>query len=641
MRRFAFLILFAPMICVGQPLVNIAQENCVWHAGDDLRWAAADLDESGWKPYTLWKLNPDEPRIWIRCHVDVSAIHQAAHPAVQASVRAAYEIFDNGRSIGAFGDMRSGDFTGDYVRTFPLAMPLRPDGRSTLALRLLMRSPPRRYFNLVGIRHSANDAELTVGEQGWLEDRRDSLALAQGSRTMPVTIAFGIVGVAGFMLFGLYLSDRSRLAFLFFALHCWALALRRTLEQLEASFYPISITQYRLLDGLLLTLFPSIVLLGYALARKPLPWFYRIAIALLLTLAFEEAGRSFLSASMSLRLSPAGNLIVLCINLIWVFLYLSPFTAFWPWRISGSMRYAAAVLMVWSVVNEVYITLLLSRNLSLRFAASLDAAWFPLVLEMRALLTLAAVVVLLVILFRDQRKTAEERAQFAGELEAAREVQQQLIPPALPKVPGLQFDAAYLPAREVGGDFYQIIPLPDGATLILIGDVSGKGLKAAMKGVLALGAIRALAAEGCSPAHLLSRLNHEMLRAQDHGFITCLCLRIALDGEIVLANAGHLAPYLNGIEFPCESSLPLGLVPNLEYEKTTMQSKLGDQLTIMTDGVLEATNPVTKELFGFDRTAAVSAQSAEEIAAAAQRFGQEDDITVVTITFASSEVAHA
>jgi serine phosphatase RsbU (regulator of sigma subunit) len=221
-------------------------------------------------------------------------------------------------------------------------------------------------------------------------------------------------------------------------------------------------------------------------------------------------------------------------------------------------------------------------------------------------------------------------------LEAAREVQQQLIPLALPMVAGLQFEAAYLPARDVGGDFYQIIPLLDGATLVLIGDVSGKGLKAAMKGVLALGAMRTLAAEGCSPPQLLSRLNHEMLRAPDSGFITCLCLRIERDGKIILANAGHLAPYRNGIELPCECSLPL--VPNLEYEQTTIQSKSGDQLTLMTDGVVEATHLPTKELFGFDRTAAISTQSAEEIAAAAKRFGQDDDITVLTVRLAPADI---
>jgi serine phosphatase RsbU (regulator of sigma subunit) len=131
-----------------------------------------------------------------------------------------------------------------------------------------------------------------------------------------------------------------------------------------------------------------------------------------------------------------------------------------------------------------------------------------------------------------------------------------------------------------------------------------------------------------------------MLRAPDSGFITCLCLRIELGGKIILANAGHLAPYWNGIELPCECSLPLGLVPKLEYEETTIESKSGDQLTLMTDGVVEATHLTSKELFGFDRTAAISTQSAESIAAAAQAFGQDDDITVLTLKFEGLEGKH-
>ena len=166
MGRFALLIFLAPMAGFGQRLVNIAPEDCVWRAGDDLHWAAPGLEESGWKPYRLWKLNSHEPRIWIRCHVDVAAIRQAAHPAVQSSLRAAYQLFVDGRSTGAFGDMRSGDFTGDYVRTFPLGMTGAANGRSTIALRMLMRSPPRRYFNLVGIRNDANRRRIDGGRTG-------------------------------------------------------------------------------------------------------------------------------------------------------------------------------------------------------------------------------------------------------------------------------------------------------------------------------------------------------------------------------------------------------------------------------------------------------------------------------------------
>jgi serine phosphatase RsbU (regulator of sigma subunit) len=481
-----------------------------------------------------------------------------------------------------------------------------------------------------------------AGDRQQLENRRNSLAFVNGSRTVPTTIAFFIVGIAGVMMLGLYLSDRSRPAFLFFALVCWALAIRRISEQLVASLYPIPLNEDRMLDAFMVAALTCYVFMVYALVRKPIPWFYRWVIGLSLILPITEVTVALLPAAQSLRMLPVLEWDITFANVLFGLAFLSPFPAFRPWRqIAGSMRYVAAVLMVWAVSNEVYIAFLLSRNFSVRSVAPFVNTWWPVVQQARATLMIAAIVVLLVLLFRDQRKTAEERALLAGEMDAAREVQQQLVPLALPMVAGLQFEAAYLPAREVGGDFYQIIPLLDGATLVLIGDVSGKGLKAAMKGVLALGAMRTLAAEGCPPAQLLSRLNQEMLRAPDSGFITCLCLRIELDGKIILANAGHLAPYRNGIELPCECSLPLGLVPNLEYEETTIESKSGDQLTLMTDGVVEATHLTTKELFGFDRTAAISTQSAEEIAAAAHAFGQEDDITVLTLTFAPIEVARA
>ncbi|HUY95658.1 MAG TPA: SpoIIE family protein phosphatase, partial [Terracidiphilus sp.] len=92
-------------------------------------------------------------------------------------------------------------------------------------------------------------------------------------------------------------------------------------------------------------------------------------------------------------------------------------------------------------------------------------------------------------------------------------------------------------------------------------------------------------------------------------------------------------PYRNGEEVPLESGLPLGVIADAEYFETTFTLAPGNQLTFLSDGVVEAQSS-TGELFGFDRTAAISTQSAEQIAAAAQAFGQEDDITVLTLTFA-------
>jgi serine phosphatase RsbU (regulator of sigma subunit) len=219
-------------------------------------------------------------------------------------------------------------------------------------------------------------------------------------------------------------------------------------------------------------------------------------------------------------------------------------------------------------------------------------------------------------------------------------VQQRLVPAALPQLDRIRLEAAYLPAQEVGGDFYQILPQIDGSTLIVIGDVSGKGMKAAMTGALVLGGLRSLAREGYSPRQILTRLNDQFVSAPDGGFVTCLCARLDTDGELTLANAGHLSPYRNGEEVPLESGLPLGITTHAEYTETRLQLAPGDSLTFLSDGVIEARNSAG-ELYGFDRTRQISTQSAEAIAAAAQSFGQEDDITVLTLAFARVEVLHA
>jgi serine phosphatase RsbU (regulator of sigma subunit) len=131
------------------------------------------------------------------------------------------------------------------------------------------------------------------------------------------------------------------------------------------------------------------------------------------------------------------------------------------------------------------------------------------------------------------------------------------------------------------------------------------------------------------------RLNRQLAATQDGGFITCLCARLAPGGTLTVANAGHLSPYLNGNEVTLDCGLPLGITADAEYTEATINLAPGDRIALMTDGVVEATSP-SGELYGFDRTSAISAQSAQQVAAAAQSFGQSDDITVLTITFTAT-----
>jgi serine phosphatase RsbU (regulator of sigma subunit) len=155
-------------------------------------------------------------------------------------------------------------------------------------------------------------------------------------------------------------------------------------------------------------------------------------------------------------------------------------------------------------------------------------------------------------------------------------------------------------------------------------------MPAAMTVSLLVGTFRTLAHYTQSPSEILSAMNTRMLSRSSGGFTTCLVLRVDADRTFTVANAGHIAPYLDGKELPLENGLPLGLSATAGYPESAFDLAPGRQVTLVTDGVVEARNK-TGSLFGFERTASLSLQSAEAIARAAQTFGQEDDITAVTL----------
>lgn len=240
----------------------------------------------------------------------------------------------------------------------------------------------------------------------------------------------------------------------------------------------------------------------------------------------------------------------------------------------------------------------------------------------------------LAIFVRDLIRDRREKQRMAAELEAGRAVQQLLVSDAAGRsFPGFQIEAAYRPFSEVGGDFFQILPLEDGDVVIAIGDVSGKGLAAGLTVSLLLGTLQATVEKNSTPSKILGALNRSLYGRNRGGFTTCLVLRASRDGNILLANAGHLPPYRSGIETPLESGFPLGITPHATYSDNEFQIGPSDQLTLLTDGVVEARDK-RGELFGFERTAALSRDSAEAQIKAAQDFGQEDDITVVTLQLA-------
>ena len=269
-----------------------------------------------------------------------------------------------------------------------------------------------------------------------------------------------------------------------------------------------------------------------------------------------------------------------------------------------------------------------------------DIYWHGLDIDLRGLSNLLFAIVMLIAMTFRLRRIQDRNREVEQEIAAARSIQQILIPDHLPSVPGLLIESAYLPAQEVGGDFFQILPIPNPAdpekpsAFIVLGDVSGKGLKAAMTVSLIVGTLRTYAEFYSSPAELLAGVNRR-LHGRGDGFATCLALMVTPSGRVTVANAAHPNPYLNGKEIPTDPNLPLGVTLDVVYSELTLQLEANQSFTLVTDGVVEATSATTRELFGFDRIQAISAQPAGSIAEAARAFGlgapQSDDITVLTV----------
>jgi serine phosphatase RsbU (regulator of sigma subunit) len=254
-------------------------------------------------------------------------------------------------------------------------------------------------------------------------------------------------------------------------------------------------------------------------------------------------------------------------------------------------------------------------------------------IHLGSLSSMLSLLIITVMLLR--RFVASQRAKEVWKLEIAqaRHVQQVLIPNKLPELNDMHVESEYRPMREVGGDFFQILPkAKDGSSLVVFGDVTGKGLQAGMLVALIVGAIRSTAQHDNRPQTILEALNDQLCERESSS-ATCMVLRFGANGVVELANAGQLPPYLNGVEMQIEGALPLGILTGMDFPVTSFKLEPGDSLIIMSDGVAEAQNE-EGELFGFARIEEMlrgPATTTDDIATAAQKFGQTDDILVLRL----------
>jgi serine phosphatase RsbU (regulator of sigma subunit) len=256
------------------------------------------------------------------------------------------------------------------------------------------------------------------------------------------------------------------------------------------------------------------------------------------------------------------------------------------------------------------------------------------------LLTIFLLLAVVYAVYRHTVAQSERQSALEQEFRSAQELQQVLIPETLPSLNGYAVTSAYRPAQQVGGDFFQLITQPDGSALLVLGDVSGKGLKAAMTVSLIVGTIRTVADTVDDPAEVLFILNRRLHGRLKDGFVTCVALHVNTEGECIVANAGHPSPFLNKEELSLPGALPLGLDLDVEYENVRLRLAVGDRLTLYTDGLLEARN-AAGDLFSFERlhTLVGTQPDAKQATDAAVAFGQDDDITVMTVTRLAPGVA--
>ena len=238
----------------------------------------------------------------------------------------------------------------------------------------------------------------------------------------------------------------------------------------------------------------------------------------------------------------------------------------------------------------------------------------------RMLSTLGSYVAIALENARLYQEARESERRLRSELDTAREIQRQLLPTGAREVPGLDLAAGYVPARELGGDFYDFLPYGEGRLALALGDVSGKGTAAALYGSLAIGTVREIVVErACEPACMLALLNQRLHGARlDSRFIAMLfAVYDASTRRLTLSNAGGPYPLLvrdgHVISIRLEG-VPLGLLPGTQYDESAIDLQPGDVIIFASDGILESAN-ATEEEFGLQRLSALlSAISPEDSA---------------------------
>ena len=619
-----------------------------FQTGDNLGWAAPEFDDASWAEMDLTPPGgSDDPDsgtsdplpgwsargypgysgyAWYRLRVNVTGVSTRLALKMPDAIDDAYQVYVNGRLIGHLGEFGQRSVTA--YNSVPLGITLPKDIRNgplTIALRVWMDSATRFNSPDAGGLHNPPvlghvSTIATQVQANWFDTTH---LLGSGVLEEFILLMALAVALAHFFF------ERDDHAYLYLALVSLATLLGNTTVLLVnySNYVPqnaylilVDVLAAPLRVGLWVLFWASWFRLGPSRRFQQMVWGL---------VAFLALGTLLLRPPLFGVLTPVSASHIITPLLLTAKLALAVLLL---WKSFNGIRRER--LEGWLAVPAVLLTIAANyqREASLiHLPVSFTLLGFT--ITMSTLNTILCLLLVTVMLSRRFLRAQRRSVEWGVEVERARGIQQLLVPKALPSVAGLAIESEYRPAREVGGDFFQIIPgdTDDDGVLIVVGDVTGKGLSAGMLVALIVGILQTAVRDDPDPVAVLHTLN-ERLCERTHSSATCLAMRITPNGDVMIANAGHLPPYRNGREIEMEGAFPLGIVPGLQFSIARFKLENRDRLVLISDGVAEAQNS-SGELFGFDRVSTMLREpiSAAALASAAQQFGQEDDILVLRV----------
>jgi phosphoserine phosphatase RsbU/P len=585
---------------------------------------------------------PAHPFAWFRLHVKLAPSHGPVSLLIELPVshntsmdfgtqatQSDVEVYANGRRIppqGPHGDEASHYQAISRIYNLDLAP---SDTSLTLVIRTL--SLP---FGLSAYTHFFATRNIRLGNPQDLGRSLELWSIHTLFERLPRLVNAILLAFLSIFLFALYFTQKGHIEYLWLALH--------ELVQVPIGFIDLAGSSAYLDQLLFAAIILQLVLISAYLYFEFLIAFLALRRRWFITLLRYTAP---IMAGVAPALLLVGHnrfigvvvLVVMLGSVLWItgwllFCFITLIAA------TIKRNFEAGLLLLPLVLSMIGILEQISSGMTdfggRPYRSPLTFLAGPIPIHFASIADFVGLLAIVLIIFGRFLRIHRDQERASGELAAARNVQELMIPQEKLQTPGFEVDSVYNPATEVGGDFYHLDATPDGGLLVVIGDVAGKGLKAAMNVSMVMGALRRVSDR--SPAKILESLNRVLVGSES--FTTCQAAWFGANGELVIANAGHLHPYLNSQEVALPGGLPLGVLPEITYEEVRLYLHPGDRILLLSDGVVEARQG-SGELFGFDRVHNLSNQSAFYIADAAKEFGQEDDITVLTVRRLAQAIA--